>query len=132
MINLNFTISELCNSKRAKENNIDNIPTLIELDNMLKLIVYCLQPIRDRLNKPMIITSGYRCPKLNKLVGGVNNSQHQEGKAVDFRVPNASINSVIEFIRKSGIEYDQLINEYNQWIHISYNHGKNRKQIINL
>ena len=132
MINLNFSISELIKSDKATKNGINNTPRIYEVDNMLNLIVFCLQPIRDILQKPMIITSGYRCKELNKLVGGKINSQHQEGKAVDFIVPNASINSVIELIRKSGVEFDQLINEYNQWVHISYNKGKNRKQVLTI
>ena len=129
-MNLNFTISELCKSDIAKQKGIRNIPNLAELDNMLNLIVYCLQPIRERINKPMIISSGYRSYALNKEVGGVYNSQHTKGQAVDFTVPGMTIAEVINIIRNSGIEYDQLINEYNRWVHISYSKGCNRKQIL--
>jgi len=129
---LNFSISELIKSDTATKYGINNMPNLQQLDNMLKLIVLCLQPIRDKLNKPMMVTSGFRCEQLNKLVGGAKTSQHLEGKAVDFIVPNASISSVIDFIKKSGIEYDQLINEYDKWVHISYNKGHNRKQSFKL
>lgn len=132
MINLNFSISELCKSDTAQKNLIDNSPNLTALDNMLNLIFFCLQPLRDKLGKPIIISSGYRCPKLNKLVGGVSNSQHLLGQAVDFKVNGLTIQQVIELIRKSGIEYDQCINEYNRWVHLSYNKGKNRKQIFTL
>ena len=131
-MNLNFSISELIKSDTATKYNINNMPNLQQLDNMLKLIVLCLQPIRDKLNRPMMITSGFRCKLLNEKVGGKNNSQHLEGKAVDFIVPNASISSIIDFIKKSGIEYDQLINEYDKWVHISFNKGNNRKQSFKL
>ena len=78
----------------------------------------------------MIITSGYRCSEVNKLVGGVSNSQHTIGQAVDFVVNGMTPMQIIEQIKSFGVEFDQLINEYNKWVHISYNKGKNRHQIL--
>lgn len=127
-MSLNFSISELVKSDIAKNANINNTPSLADIDNLLNLIYYCLQPIRDRLGRPMIITSGYRCAKLNALVKGKTNSQHLKGQAVDFHVNGLTINQVINLIIKYGIEYDQLINEYDKWVHISFVKGKNRKQ----
>lgn len=132
MTNLNFTISEICKSETASKKNIRNVPGLTELDNILNLIVYCIQPIRDYIKKPMVISSGYRSYALNKEVGGVYNSQHCKGQAVDFTVPGMSITETINLIRNSGVEYDQIINEYNRWVHISYVKGHNRKQILKL
>jgi uncharacterized protein YcbK (DUF882 family) len=129
MTSLNFSISELCKSDIAKQKNIRNVPGLNELDNMLNLIVYCLQPIRDYIKRPMIISSGYRSYALNKEVGGVYNSQHRKGQAVDFTIKGLSISETIAKIRQSGIEFDQLINEYDKWVHVSFVKGKNRKQI---
>lgn len=127
---LNFKISELIHSDTALKNGISNTPDTNSLDNMLELIVNCLQPIRNKLGKPMIITSGYRNSKVNKLVGGAATSQHTKGQAADFTVNGMQPAKVVEFIKNSGIEYDQLINEYNQWTHISYNKGHNRNQIL--
>lgn len=127
-MNLNFSISELIKSDIAKQSGIDNTPTIKEIDNLLNLIFYCLQPIRDKLNKPMIITSGYRNTKVNFLAGGKINSQHLTGCAADFHVKGMTVQQVIDFIVKSGVEYDQLINEFNKWVHISFNKGKNRRQ----
>lgn len=129
---LNFSMSELIHSDTAVRHNINNMPDINSLDNMLELIVNCLQPIRDKLGKPMIITSGYRNSQVNKLVGGTSNSQHVKGQAVDFNVQGMPVSRVVEFIKQSGIEYDQLINEYNNWVHISYNKGNNRKQCFKL
>ena len=129
-MNLNFKISELIYSETAVKNNINNMPDINSLDNMLELIVYCLQPIRDKLQKPMVITSGYRNSQVNKLVGGVSNSAHLYGQAVDFTVSGMTPAQVVDFIKKSGVEYDQLINEYDKWTHISYVKGKNRKQVL--
>lgn len=130
MINLNFTMSELIKSDKAKQHNIKNTPDTAALDNMLNLIVYCLQPVRELLRKPVVITSGFRCPQLNKLVGGVANSQHLTGCAADFIVSGETVAGVIFKIQTSGIEFDQLINEYNKWVHISFAKGKNRRQVL--
>jgi hypothetical protein len=131
---LNFSIKELIHSDIATQEGISNIPSIEEIDNMLELIFYCLQPIRDKLKKPMKITSGYRCKKLNNhpLIKGAINSQHLKGYAVDFKVSEMSIQQVIEFIVKNKFEFDQLINEYNRWVHISFVKGKNRKQVLKI
>lgn len=126
-MNLNFKISELIHSDKAVQKNINNMPDINSLDNMLNLIVYCLQPIRDYIKKPMVITSGYRNKEINKLVGGKENSQHLTGCAVDFHIQGISITQTIELVKKSGVEYDQLINEHNKWVHISFIKNKNRK-----
>ncbi len=125
---LNFTITELVHSDNAIKAGIDNTPTIAQIDNLLNLIFYCLQPIRDKLKKPMIITSGFRNKKVNALANSKPNSQHLEGKAADFIVKGMTPAQIIDFIVKTNIEYDQLINEYNKWVHISFNKGKNRKQ----
>lgn len=127
---LNFTMSELIHSDKANLHKINNVPTDPKiLDNMLNLIVYCLQPLRNKVGKPIIITSGYRCEKVNKLVGGVSNSQHQTGQAVDFTIKGMTVAQAVEYIKISGIEFDQLINEYGAWVHISYNKGHNRRDV---
>ena len=130
MTNLNFTISELIYSDTAVKNNINNMPDINSLDYMLNLIVYCLQPIREKLGKAMTITSGYRCSEVNNLVGGVSTSQHTKGQAVDFTVSGYTPAQLVTLIKGYGIEYDQLINEYDQWVHISYVKGNNRGQVL--
>lgn len=129
-MNLNFKISELIHSDIAIKNNINNMPDINSLDNMLNLIFYCLQPIRNKINKPIIISSGFRNSEVNFLVKGKTNSQHLKGQAVDFIIKGMKIEDIINFVKKSNIEYDQLINEYDKWVHISYVKGKNRKQIL--
>lgn len=129
-MNLNFSIKELIRSQNAINAGIDNTPNIEQIDNLLNLIFYCLQPIRDKLKKPMIITSGFRNSKVNFLAGGRINSQHLKGEAADFHVNGMTIQQVINFIIKSGIEFDELINEKNKWVHISFCLGKNRKKVF--
>lgn len=135
---LNFKMSELIHSDTAIANNINNMPDINSLDYLLELVSYVLQPLRDKIGKPMIITSGYRNSQVNKLVGGAVDkngnptSQHCKGQAADFTISGMSVQSIIDFIKKSGIEYDQLINEYDKWVHISFVKGKNRKQCFKI
>ena len=134
-MNLNFKISELIHSDTSIKHNINNMPDINSLDNMLELICYCLQPLREKIKKPMIITSGYRNSEVNKLVGGVANSQHTKGQAVDFVINGMTVEQIINFIKVNNIEFDQLIGEYNKnskWVHISYVKNNNRKQVFNL
>lgn len=128
---LNFQMSELIHSDTAIKHNVNNMPDINNLDCMLDLIFYCLQPLRDKLGKPIIISSGYRNSQVNRLVGGVPTSQHTKGQAVDFTVRGMTISQVIDFIKKSGIEYDQLIDE-RTWVHLSFVKGKNRKQCFKI
>ena len=130
MSKLYFKISELVHSDKAILYRINNMPDINSLDNLLNLIYYVLNPLRERLGKPITITSGYRCKKLNEIVGGVSNSQHTTGEAADFIIEGMKVKDIIEFIKNTNIEYDQLINEYDKWVHISYRKGKNRQQYI--
>ncbi len=110
--------------------NINNMPDISSLDCMLDLIFYCLQPIRKLINKPMIITSGYRNKEVNKLVKGVLNSQHTKGEAADFIIKEMAPEQIIKIIKNSNIEFDQLINEYGKWVHIFFRKNNNRMQIL--
>ena len=134
MIELNFTMSELLKSDIAEKYNIYNVPDKEHLDNLLILICECLQPLRNYIDKPMDISSGYRSPRLNghPLIKGAQNSQHVTGQAVDFTIKGMTPKQIIEKVKASGVEFDQLINEHNIWVHISYNKGKNRKQVFEI
>ena len=132
MIKLNFTMSELLKSEIAEKYNIYNVPDKEHLDNLLLLICNVLQPLRNFIGKPIIITSGYRNPRLNShpLINGAPNSQHCIGQACDFIIKGMTPKQIIEKIDASGIEFDQAISEKNVWVHISYNKDNNRRQIL--
>ncbi|MGC7990856.1 D-Ala-D-Ala carboxypeptidase family metallohydrolase, partial [Salmonella enterica] len=79
-----FTISELCNSVTAVKFGIDNTPGREVTDSLTALVNNILDPLRERYGKPIKVTSGYRSPKLNRVVRGAPNSQHMVGEAVDI------------------------------------------------
>ena len=130
----NFTLEEMVASPTGTRLNIDNRPTKEIKKNLLMLVEKVLQPARDIWGRPIQVNSGYRCPKLNAAVGGVSSSQHMEGKAADITVGSAVANKeLFELILKSSISFDQLIDESDyRWIHVSYNEGKNRNQVLHL
>lgn len=128
-----FSLSEFLNSATAKRLRIDNTPTFEVVDNLNKLADY-LDVIREKVGKPILISSGFRCPVLNKVVGGVSNSQHQKGLAADLIC--ADMESLEKVLRETG-GFDQLIKEHRKgsksfWYHVSVasRNGKPRQQII--
>ena len=129
-----FSIKELCKSNTAIKNKIDNHPTPEIEKNLTILIEHCLDPIREKFGKPITVTSGYRCEKLNKLVGGKPNSQHLKGQAADLvGDTNTKTKDIFEIAKQLG-NFDQLLFEKNSkgsiWVHISYKDSGNRKQCI--
>lgn len=128
-----FTIRELSKSTTATQLGINNTPSKDIEANLTKLIDKVLDPLREAYGKPIIVTSGYRCPALNKAVGGSASSQHMTGQAVDIRTVQDTPEEnkkLFDLAQQLNLPYDQLINEYNfDWVHISCS-PKNRKQIV--
>lgn len=142
-----FSIGELCRSNVADLKGIPNHPNTFQKMNMEKLIDRVLDPIRSLYGKPIYVNSGFRCAKLNEVIGGAKNSDHLRGMAADITTGNPKENktlwNVILFLYQEGdIEFRQLINEkpiYHQgigdcpsWIHVSYNEDDNKCQILTL
>lgn len=130
-----FTIKELTKSKTALRYGIDNIPNKQQERNLIKLVENILDPVREKYGKPIIVSSGFRCEKLNRIVGGARTSQHLTGEAADIRsvedTPEEN-KKIFNLIKELDLPFDQLINEYNyDWIHVSYS-NKNRKQLLNI
>ena len=130
-----FTLNELIKSDSAKRSKINNTPTKQEEKNLIALINNVLDPLREAYGKPIIVTSGYRCERLNKLVNGSKTSQHLYGFAADIRTVEDTIEEnkkLFDLVQKLNLPYDQLIDEYNyDWVHVSYS-PRNRKQILHI
>lgn len=116
-----FTLEELYSSDTARAKKIDNTPTAEAAANLALLAIHVLEPARKEYGKAIHVSSGYRCNKLNRAVGGVATSQHTRGQAADIQADN--LRGLYEIIKKQD-HYDQVLFESNgktQWIHVSYN-----------
>ncbi|OCG10807.1 hypothetical protein A9G09_11895 [Gilliamella sp. wkB292] len=124
-----FTLEEFTKSTVASRLKIDNsVPT--ELMPNIKLTAAKLELVRQALGKPIIITSGYRCPALNARVGGVTTSAHTQGLAVDFHSSFGTPKEICQRLIEAGVQFDKLIQEHNQWVHIGFSPSKNRQIVL--
>lgn len=130
-----FTLSEFFRSSTAAKNGIKNEPSIDEratiARNINLLVDNVLDPVRDMVNAPIIITSGYRCPQVNRLVGGVDNSQHMSGCAADFYIKGFTYLMMRQVFLNiyDTIEFDQLIYYRSKnIIHVSYVEMENRHE----
>lgn len=135
-ISKNFTLEELTASATAKSKGIRNVPDTQQVCNLCALVTNVLQPLRTWWGKEVKIGSGFRSAALNKAVGGVSNSQHMKGEAVDLCIDGDLTKGKrwFNYINQS-LPFDQLIWEHNAkgtyWVHVSYRaDGQNRKQVI--
>lgn len=116
----NFTLAQLVHSETAASRGIDNIPPAEIIDN-LAVLAQGLEQVRTLLGHTLDISSGYRSPELNGIVGGSKASQHVLGLAADFICPAFGTPlEVARAIRDSGIAFDQMILEHHEWVHISF------------
>lgn len=127
----NFDLEEFTYSPTAKKYKINNTPTRqLIIDNLTQLCVNILQPLRDKIGLPIHINSGFRCLKLNEMVGGVPTSQHVMGCACDFRVDDMTPYEIASIVLELGLPYDQLI-LYPTFVHISYSDRCRRQLLYN-
>ena len=109
-----FTLAEFCNFSKYP----DNLPTPQVVFNLKYGCQYLLEPARREVG-PIIINSGFRCPRVNALVGGVKNSQHLLGQAADIRPKDPrQFQRLVDFLRACE-HTDQLLTG-NGWVHISW------------
>jgi len=126
---LNFPRREFELSQTAVRKGIDNTVPDELVPNAARLS-WWLQELRNKINRlhrqesrsrelPIVITSGYRCPALNEAIGGAENSQHSKAEAVDIHVPGMTSRQLVDFIVANQPGYDQMIEEFGQWVHVS-------------
>ena len=135
-LSAHFALAEFTRSESAKRHGVSNEPTPEHLQNLITLCEKVLEPIRIKFG-PINISSGYRSKALNHYIGGSLNSQHCEAKAADIDMDGmdgASNTEIFNYI-KDSLDFDQLIWEFGNnskpdWVHVSYNGAKNRKQVL--
>lgn len=127
MIMKYFTFVEFTRSENAIKLGYNNDPILNNESDALchieLLVAKLLDPIREFIGEPVVITSGYRSEQVNKAVGGVHNSQHRKGQAADFIIPSIEAPLLTDLFWEISdrFDFDQLI-YYNKqgFMHISY------------
>lgn len=135
-----FTIGELVSSTTADRRGINNRCSKEQADNLIRLVDNVLDPLREAYGKPIRVTSGYRSEELNKAVGGSPTSDHRSGRAADIVGTPATRDEnekLFYLIQSLALPYKQLIWEKGDatgpdWVHVSYQDGENRKQILKL
>ena len=131
-----FTIPELCASATALREGIDNRPPKCAYHLLHVLVDQLRDPIRKAWGAPIMVTSGYRCPRLNELVGGVTHSHHILGCAADIITGNKAdhrrlFNLIRQMKDEGRIRFTQLIWEGDgRWIHVSYVPSDLKCQVI--
>lgn len=121
-----FSLKEFIASDVAVKKKIDNTPSFEVVEHLSELTEKILEPLRVAWGSPIKVTSGYRCDKLNKAVGGVASSAHMRGDAADLQPTNGKIDDFIKFARlwfmNTHTRFDQLLDERSgktRWMHIS-------------
>lgn len=128
-----FTIAELCRSNTADRLGINNRCKKEHVIALTALVDNVLDPLRSWYGKPLTVSSGYRCPELNKAVKGSPTSQHMKGEAADIDTGDRGQNKLLFDYIQRNLPFDQLIDESNfSWVHVSFREGHNRKQVLKL
>jgi zinc D-Ala-D-Ala carboxypeptidase len=129
--------SEVTKSNQATALKLANIPNAEQLNNLHLVCAKIFDQVREHFGIPIGISSGFRSVELNAKIGGSKTSQHCEGKALDIDgdiFGGISNKEIFDYI-KNSCTFDQLIWEFGtenspDWVHVSYNEGKNRKQVL--
>lgn len=135
-LSAHFFLRELTRSQLASRHALDNTPNAVARDNLKRLCLNILEPLRVHYARPIHPSSGYRSRPLNRLLGSSDRSQHCRGEAVDFEIAGIANLDLAKHIA-AQLEFDQLILEYPQiglphagWVHVSFNRANNRKTVM--
>lgn len=130
-----FTLEEFTKSNTADNHGIENIPSADVVDNINYGCHKILDPLRQEVGKPVIITSGFRCPELNRLVGGVYNSWHQFGNAADIYVSGEDDAKFLFNLLRKNVYVDTVLFEHSKksiWLHVQWDKNKKPRHHCNF
>ena len=112
-----FSFTEMILTESTAQEN--NLPDWDDINRLLELCRWILDPVREMYGKPIVVTSGFRTPFLNRLVGGVSTSQHMQGLAADLCCDDPK--ALFDLIAESDLPFDQLIYyQKRKFVHVSY------------
>jgi len=124
----NFNLEDFTISQEAIRKGLNNDPDQDSISNLKALCENVLEKLED-IGLSIFISSGYRSPEVNKAIGGAATSQHCKGQAADISAKGYTPEQLFQLIKKSGLPFDQLIQEFDRWVHVSYV-PKGRKQSL--
>ena len=127
-----FSKLECTRSTTAARLGIKNEPDEDQWNNINLFMNNCMDKIRELFNAPIVPNSVFRSAELNAKIGGSKTSMHMEGLACDFVVPGVSVANAVKRIIDSGIEFDQVIDEYGSWVHVGWRPTGNRRQKLKV
>ena len=114
----NFSLEEMTVSEIAERKGLDNTPNATEIANLMRTAAL-LEQVRSLINKPIIVNSAFRSKPVNDAVGSKDTSQHRIGCAADIRVHGMTPKQVVQACIDANVPYDQIIEEFGSWTHIS-------------
>ena len=125
-----FELAEFLVSETATRRGIANEPTPEIIDNLRRLCELVLEPLRIKLARPVVITSGYRSLALNSAVGGSPTSHHMQGRAADLIVPGMTPLAVCQAANQLKLPCVQIIHEFGRWAHLSVAASNEHTQLL--
>ena len=127
-LSAHFSLAELTHSATAARKGIANVAPPHIVDQLF-LTADRMEHVRTLLgDRPISVLSGYRSPEVNKAVGGSPTSAHRTGHAVDFICPSFGTPAqVAAFLAKHLKDFDQIIEEFDQWVHVGFGPSKRRQ-----
>lgn len=129
LLSPNFSLLEATTSQTAVRKGWNNEPNDAVLANMI-IAADRMEKVRALFGgRAIMVSSWYRCPKLQDWLN--SKGDHGTGFCIDFKVQGESIAAAVNKIKTSGIRFDQLINEYSRWVHISF-HPKMRQSTFKI
>lgn len=126
-----FTLEEFTISQEAVRSGLRNAPDVAQTEALCLLCENVLEPLRARIKRPIVVSSGFRSKSVNTRIGGSATSQHCKGEAADILVPGMDTADVVDLIRAMRLPFDQVIDEFARWVHVSHSRsGGNRGEVL--
>lgn len=126
-----FTLAEMTASQIANRAGLDNNPDSKTIANLIELC-QTLEAVRTLIGQPLLITSGYRCEALNQRIGGSASSAHVLGLAADILAVGLTPRQLAQRIMDSELDFDQLILEFDGWVHLGLAEQRQRRQVLTI